>query len=59
MTKPAKPKPKRQANWRLSETALETIRLIAQQDRRSQGVTLEIILEQEAARRGIVVKTKQ
>lgn len=57
MTKP-KPKPKRQANWRLSDNALEIIRLIALEDRRSQGVSLEIILEAEAARRGIVVKSK-
>jgi hypothetical protein len=57
MTK-AKPKPKKQANWRLSEHALEIIRTLAELDRRSQGVTLEIILEDEAKRRGITVKGK-
>jgi len=47
---------KRQVNWRLSDTAREIIRTLAALDRRSQSVTLEIILEAEAARRGIVVK---
>lgn len=50
--------PKKQANWRLSERAREIVRVIAETDRRSQGVTLEIILDEEAKRRGLVVKTK-
>ena len=54
----AKPTPKRQVNWRLSDNTREIIRTLAALDRRSQSTTLEIILEREAARREIVVKTK-
>lgn len=50
-----KSKPKQQVNWRLSDSAREIIRIIAEQDRRSQGASLEIILEDEAKRRGIKV----
>lgn len=55
---PKTPKPKSQVNWRLSDVAREIIRLIAETDRRTQGQSLEIILREEAARRGIVVKVK-
>jgi hypothetical protein len=58
MTKTTKPKPKPPGSWRLSEHARDILRTLAETDRRSQGVTLEILLEQEAARRGIAVKTK-
>jgi hypothetical protein len=47
---------KQQVNWRLSDAARELARLIAKDmGDLSQGNALEIILREEAARRGITL----